>query len=86
MTAENKRHSRPEINRPLFFRVGRRGFYFGFRLDDGAFQCGLRLFHDRSQHYGNQRHGNRGIALWWRRSRKGDRGYPHTLTIKVLWA
>lgn len=62
------------------------GFYVSFRWRDGVIHFGVKLFRDRSRHYANDRHSEYGIAFWCRRGRKGDRGYPHTLTFKVVIA
>lgn len=73
-------------HRRVWFGGSLTGFTAGLRVGDGALHFGVKVFHDRSRHYGNERHGEYGIAVWCRRSRKGDRGYPHTLTLKVLVA
>lgn len=88
MSADSRTHVKRSGHRgwPCWAGGSLTGFYVGLRIRGGALHFGVKLFRDRSRHYGNAKHAEYGIAFWCRRARRGDRGYPHTLTLKVVVA
>ena len=59
------------------------GFAMFVRLRNGGIHFGVKVTRDRVQ-YANQTQTQYGIAFWCRRNRKGQRGEPHALTVKVF--
>lgn len=66
----------------MFVRL-RNGFAMFVRLRNGGIHFGVKVTRDRVQ-YANQTQTQYGIAFWCRRNRKGQRGEPHALTVKVF--
>lgn len=68
---------------PIWVGVNSRGFAVFVRLPDGGVHFGVKFVRDRVT-FGNQREAQYGVALWARRNRRGKKGTPHALTIKVF--
>ena len=68
---------------PVWLGLHPFGFAAFVRLRNGGVHFGVKVTRDRVQ-YANQTQTQYGIAFWCRRNRKGQRGEPHALTVKVF--
>ena len=68
---------------PLWVGLRPIGFAMFVRLPNGGIHFGIKVTRDRIV-YDNSRKTQYGLAFWFRRNRKGRRGTPHALVIKVF--